>query len=81
MSSAAAALGVSRQTVINRLHAVEERLGRPLGACAVEVEAALRLEELDQVDSHAIASLAALQPAKSVSIQLDTLPTRAVTQV
>ncbi len=45
-SSTAAALGVSRQTVINRLRVVEERLGRSLGSCAVEVEAALRLEDM-----------------------------------
>jgi len=45
-SSAAAALGVNRHTVSNRLHAIEERLGRPLGSCVAEVDAALRLEEL-----------------------------------
>jgi PucR C-terminal helix-turn-helix domain/GGDEF-like domain len=44
-SSAAAALGVSRQTVINRLRAVEERLDRPLNSCAMELEAALRLDD------------------------------------
>jgi DNA-binding PucR family transcriptional regulator len=42
-ASAAAALGVSRQTVNNRLRAAEERLGRPLRSCAAELEAALRL--------------------------------------
>jgi len=47
VSSAAAMLGVSRQTVNNRLHAVEERLGRPLGDCASEIEAILRLDELE----------------------------------
>jgi PucR C-terminal helix-turn-helix domain len=47
VSSAAALLGVSRQTVNNRLHTVEERLGRPLGACAAEIESILRLEELE----------------------------------
>ena len=46
VSSAAAALGVSRQTVINRLRAIEERLTRPLGSCAAEMDAALRLEDL-----------------------------------
>jgi hypothetical protein len=45
-SSAAAALGVSRQTVINRLRAIEERLARPLGSCAAEMDTALRLEDL-----------------------------------
>jgi hypothetical protein len=45
-ASAAAALGVSRQTVANRLRTVEERVGAPLTASATELEAALRLEEL-----------------------------------
>lgn len=47
-SSTAAALGVSRQTVINRLKAVEDRLGRPLSACVPEMEAALRLDGLER---------------------------------
>jgi hypothetical protein len=46
VSSAAVALGVSRQTVNRHLHTVEHRLGWPLGSCAMEIEAALRLEEL-----------------------------------
>jgi diguanylate cyclase with GGDEF domain/PucR-like helix-turn-helix protein len=46
VSSAAAALGVSRQTVVNRLHATEKRFARPLSGCAAEVEAALALEGL-----------------------------------
>jgi len=46
VSSTAAALGVSRQTVSNRLRTIEERLARPLSDCAAEVDAALRLEEL-----------------------------------
>jgi PucR-like helix-turn-helix protein/diguanylate cyclase with GGDEF domain len=46
VSSAAAALGVSRNTITNRLRAVDDLLGRPLGRCAVEVDAALRLEEM-----------------------------------
>jgi hypothetical protein len=45
-SSAAAALGVSRQTINRHLHTVEQRLGHPLGSCAVEIEAALRLDDL-----------------------------------
>jgi PucR C-terminal helix-turn-helix domain/GGDEF-like domain len=45
-ASAAAALKVSRQTVTNRLQAVEVRLGRPLISCATAIEAALGLEEL-----------------------------------
>jgi hypothetical protein len=43
---AATVLGIQRQTVANRLRAVEERLGRDLATCAAEMEAALRLEEL-----------------------------------
>lgn len=42
-SSAAAALGVSRQTVNTRLREVEERIGRALESCAAEMEIALRL--------------------------------------
>jgi len=42
-ASTAAALGVTRQTVNNRLRVVEERFGRPLPSCAAELEAALRL--------------------------------------
>lgn len=48
-ASAAAVLGVSRQTVTNRLRAIEECVGRPLGACANELEVSLRLEDLDNV--------------------------------
>jgi len=47
VSSAAAALDVARQTVQRRLHAAEQVLGTPMGARAMEIEAALRLEELD----------------------------------
>jgi DNA-binding PucR family transcriptional regulator len=42
-SSAAALLEVSRQTVGSRLRAIEERIGRPLSACANELEATMRL--------------------------------------
>jgi predicted DNA-binding protein (UPF0251 family) len=45
-TSAAALLGVSRQTISKRLQAVEERIGRPLVNCATELETALRLESL-----------------------------------
>ena len=51
VSSAAAALGVSRQAVGRRLRAIEERIERPLNSCAAELEAALRLEETDPVPS------------------------------
>jgi hypothetical protein len=46
VSSAAAALGVNRHTVANRLRTIEERFGRPLNACAAEVDTALQLEDL-----------------------------------
>jgi DNA-binding PucR family transcriptional regulator len=45
-SSACSALGVSRQTVANRLLAVEERLDHPLAQCADALQVALSLEEL-----------------------------------
>lgn len=44
--SAAAVLGVARQTVANRLRQAEDRFGQPLSECADAVDAALRLEEL-----------------------------------
>jgi hypothetical protein len=46
VSSAAAALGVSRRTVANRLRTVEDRIRRPLGKALMEIDAVLRLEEL-----------------------------------
>jgi len=46
VSSAAAALGVNRNTVASRLRQVEERIGRPLGSCSSELLAALQLDEL-----------------------------------
>ena len=48
-ASTAAALGITRQTVNNRLRAIEERLGRTLSTCVVEFEAALRFDELDDM--------------------------------
>lgn len=59
-AAAAAALGVSRQTVNSRLQQAEERLGRPLDSCAVEMETALRMGEWDS-------SLFAPVPTASVS--------------
>jgi len=44
-SSAAARLGLSRQTVSSRLRAAEEKLGRSLDHCGAEVELALRLDQ------------------------------------
>ncbi len=46
VSATAATLHVSRQTVSSRLHAVEGRIGRPLDACAAEMQLALELERL-----------------------------------
>lgn len=45
-SSSAAALGVSRRTVANRLRVIEDRIGRPIGAALTEIDAALRLDDL-----------------------------------
>jgi hypothetical protein len=45
ITSAAAALGVNRETVRKRLQVAEEQIGRSLDECAAEVEVALRLTE------------------------------------
>lgn len=50
MSSTAAALKVTRQTVRTRIRAVEQRVGCPLDRCAADLEIALRLEELGQTE-------------------------------
>ncbi|HKO37459.1 MAG TPA: helix-turn-helix domain-containing protein, partial [Solirubrobacterales bacterium] len=42
VSSTAAALGVDRRTVRNRLHSIEELLGRPLKDVALDVDVALQ---------------------------------------
>ena len=47
VSSAAAVLGVKRHTVTSRLRVIEERLGRPLDTWAAELDAALRLKQMD----------------------------------
>ncbi len=47
VSSAAAALGVSRQTIKNRLARAEEKIGGPLGAHAAEIETALQMHDLE----------------------------------
>ncbi len=44
ISSTAAALGVDRRTVRNRLHAIEAQLGRPLTGSLADLEIALRLD-------------------------------------
>lgn len=46
VSSTAAALGVSRQTVSSRLQMIEEKIGRTLDRCATELETALHLRSL-----------------------------------
>jgi DNA-binding PucR family transcriptional regulator len=48
VSATAARLGVKRHTVTNRLRSVESAVGRPLEACASELEAALEIEELEK---------------------------------
>jgi DNA-binding PucR family transcriptional regulator len=48
VSSSAAALGVSRQTVRSRVTAIEDRLGRPLETASAEIQTALRLDEIDE---------------------------------
>jgi hypothetical protein len=45
VSSTAAALGVNRRTVTNRIRAIEDLYGRPLGEFATELEIALRLAD------------------------------------
>jgi DNA-binding PucR family transcriptional regulator len=45
ISSTAAALGVDRRTVTNRIRAVEELFGRPLRDFATELETALLLDD------------------------------------
>jgi hypothetical protein len=49
VSSAAAVLGVNRNTVSSRLRAIEVAVRRPLSACGAELEAALRLSEQQHV--------------------------------
>jgi hypothetical protein len=44
ITSTAAALGVDRRTVRNRLRAVEGQIGRPLSEAALDLELALRLD-------------------------------------
>jgi hypothetical protein len=50
VSSAAAALGVKRHTVSSRLRTIEHATGRPVQACAIEMDLALRLNDLDDPD-------------------------------
>jgi hypothetical protein len=61
VSSAAAALEVSRQTVSSRLRAVEDKIGHSLSACASEMDTALRLQELGHFH---VPSLLSLSPSE-----------------
>lgn len=45
ISSTAAVLGVDRRTVTNRIRAVEDIFGRPLGEIATDLETALQLQD------------------------------------
>jgi hypothetical protein len=45
VSSTAAALGVDRRTVTNRIHAIEDLFARPLKDVATELETALQLDD------------------------------------
>lgn len=47
VSSTAALMGKSRQTITARLRVAEEKIGRPLDSCGSEIETALRLQELN----------------------------------
>ncbi|MGN6372273.1 MAG: PucR family transcriptional regulator [Solirubrobacteraceae bacterium] len=51
VSATAAALGVARNTVDNRLRMIEERLGRSLQRSPAELEVALRLHDLEFSDT------------------------------
>jgi hypothetical protein len=57
VSSAAAALGVSRKTVAIRIRKIEERLGRRVDKCAAELEAALALQSMGDLSAVSRAKL------------------------
>lgn len=57
VSSAAAALGISRQAANGRIRAIEERLELQLGGCASELELALRLQALDTSQGRSLSTL------------------------
>lgn len=57
ISSAAAALGIKRHTVTNRLRAIEERVGRTLTSCSLEMDLALRLDGLSESSQPTIAEV------------------------
>lgn len=47
-TAAAEDLGISRQTVNGRLRTIEQRLGRPVNSCTIELELALRARDLKE---------------------------------
>lgn len=64
ISSAAAALGMPRNTVASRLQAIEERLGHPFSTCGLELEVVIRLDDLTkQADTHVPRQFTGLRPA------------------
>ena len=63
VSSAAAALGVNRHTVSDRLRAIEKSLGRPLESCAVELQAALRIDQFGSDGGRKPATSAGRRPS------------------
>jgi hypothetical protein len=74
VTSTAATLRVTRNTVTNRLGAVEEAIGSSLATCATEVEIALQVEELGKKPIPTPANTAQNNAAK-----LSKLPPRKVT--
>jgi hypothetical protein len=59
-SSAAAALGITRRTVANRLRSIEKKLGCSLLHAGAEIETALRLHDLDVPTGSEAGSLTAV---------------------
>jgi sugar diacid utilization regulator len=74
VSSAAAALGVTRKTVQARLRAAEQRLARSLSACSASLEIALALDQL-QANARAPASPPGVAPMTATT----TIPVAATT--
>jgi PucR C-terminal helix-turn-helix domain/GGDEF-like domain len=64
-SLAAKKLNVTRQTIDNRLRAIEERIGRPLHTCYAELEIALRVYELYESTGAKVVSASARGSAKT----------------
>lgn len=53
--SAAAAMGITRQSARGRLRTIEDRIGRGLDECAAEIDIALQLRELDRTANRRVA--------------------------